>query len=75
MTTVPNDEVDIPLQDENTVIPLRGIDIVHLKVDPVDEVESENSQPQVPRRSTGDRRSAIVNDYIVYLQEYEFDIR
>jgi len=28
----------------------------------------------VPRRSTRERRSTIANDYIVYLQEHEFDI-
>jgi len=28
----------------------------------------------VPRRSTRERRLAIANDYIVYLQEYEFNI-
>ena len=28
----------------------------------------------MPRRSTRERRSAIANDYIVYLQEHEFDI-
>jgi len=42
-------------------------DIVHPEVDLADEVEPENCQSQVPRRSTRDRRSAIANDYIVYL--------
>ena len=28
----------------------------------------------MPRRSTRERRSAIANDYIVYLQEYKFGI-
>jgi len=28
----------------------------------------------MPRRSIRERRSAIANDYIVYLQEHEFDI-
>ena len=28
----------------------------------------------MPRRSARERRSVIVNDYIVYLQEHEFDI-
>ena len=28
----------------------------------------------MPRRSTRERRLAIANDYIVYLQEYEFNI-
>jgi len=74
MTTIPNDEVVIPLQNENTAVPLQGTDTVHLEVDPADEVESKNSQPQVPRRSTRERRSAIANDYIVYLQEHELDI-
>jgi len=29
----------------------------------------------VPRRSTRERRSVIANNYIVYLQKHEFDIR
>ena len=45
MTTVPNDEAVVALQNENTVIPLQGKDIVHSEVDPADEVEPENSQP------------------------------
>jgi len=28
----------------------------------------------VPRRLIRERRSAIVHDYVVYLQEHEFDI-
>ena len=65
MTTVPNDEVVVPLQNENTVVLLQGTDTVHPEVDPADEVEHENSQPQVPRRSRK-RRSAITNNYIIY---------
>ena len=75
MITVPNDEVVVSLQDENIVVPLQGTDTVHPEVDPTDEVEPENSQPQVPTRSTRERKSVIANDYIVYLQEHEFDIR
>jgi len=75
MTIVPNDKVLVPLQDENTVPSLQRTYTVHPKVDHADEVEPENSQPQVPRRSTKERRSVIANDYIVYLQEHEFDIR
>jgi len=74
MTTVLNDEVVILPQHENTVVPVQGTYIVHPEVDPSDEVESENSQPLVPRRSTRERISAIANDYIIYLQEHEFDI-
>ena len=75
MTTVPYDEVVVLPQHENIVVPLQGTNIVHSEVDPADEVEPENPQPQVPRRSTRERRSAIANDYIVYLHEHEFDIR
>ena len=71
MTTVSNDEVVVSLQNENIVVLLQGTDTIHPKVDPVDEVKSENSQPQVPRRSIRGRRSVIANDYIVYLQEHE----
>ena len=74
MTIIPNDKVVVSLQDENTVASLQGTSTVHPEVDPADEVEPENSQPQVPRRSTKERRSAIANDYIHYLQEHEFDI-
>jgi len=75
MTIVPNDKVVVPLQNKNTVVPLQGTNTVYPEVDPTDKVEPENSQPQVPRRSTKERRPVIANDYIVYLQEHEFDIR
>ena len=74
MTTVLNDEVVVPSQHENTVVPVQGTNIVHPEVDHADKVEPKNSQPQVPRRSNRERRSAVTNDYIVYLQEHEFDI-
>jgi len=45
VTTVPNDEVVVPLQNVNIVIHLQGIDIVQPELDPVDEVKIENSQP------------------------------
>ena len=68
MTNFPNDEIVVPLQDENTVTLLQGTNTIHPEVDP------ENSQSQVPRRSIRERRSAIANDYIFYLQKYEFEI-
>jgi len=71
MTIVPNDKVVVPLQNENTVASLQGTYTVHPEVGPADEVEPEYSQPQVPMRSTRERRSVITNDYIVYLQEHE----
>jgi len=74
MTIVPNNKVVVPLQDENTIASLQSTYTVHPEVDHADEVEPENSQLQVPRRSTRERRSVIANDYIVYLQEHEFDI-
>ena len=46
MTTVPNDEVVVLLQHENTIVPLQGTDIVHPEVDSADKVEPKNSQPQ-----------------------------
>jgi len=52
MTTVPNDEVVVPLQNKNIVVPLQGTDTVHPEADPAGEVELENSQVQVPRRSS-----------------------
>ena len=38
MTTVLNDKVIVPLQNENIVVPLQGTFTVHLEVDPADEV-------------------------------------
>ena len=72
MTIIPNHKVVVPLQDKNTVVPLQGADTVYSEIDPTDEIELENSQPQVPKRSTRERKSTIANDYIVYLQEHEF---
>ena len=46
---------------------MKGTYIVHPEVDPADEVELENSHPQLLKGSTRERRSAIANDYIVYL--------
>src|SRR4051794_23271870 len=41
----------------------------------VPEEQPQQPQEQVPlKRSTRDRRSAISSDYIVFLQEHEFDI-
>ena len=52
---------------------------IHIPTQNQDDVQEEQThQPQeeeVPlRRSTRERRSAISNDYIVFLQEHEFDI-
>ena len=52
MATIPNNEVIVLPQHENTVVPLQDIDIVHLEVGPTDEIKSENPQPQVPSIST-----------------------
>jgi len=64
MTIVPNDKVVVPLQDENIVASLQDTYTVHSEVDHAGEVETENSQSQVPRRLTRERRSVIANDYI-----------
>jgi len=37
MTTVPNDKVVVPLQNENIVVLLQGTDTVHLEVDHTDD--------------------------------------
>jgi len=39
MTIIPNDELVVPLQDENIVVPLQDTDTVHHEVDPADEVD------------------------------------
>jgi len=40
MTIIPNDEVIVLLQYENTVVPIQGTNTVHHEVNPADEVES-----------------------------------
>jgi len=75
MIIVLNNKVVVSLQDEITVASLQGTYTVYPEVDHTDEIEPKNSQPEVLRRSTRERRSVIANDYIVYLQEHEFDIR
>ena len=75
MIIVLNNKVVVSLQDEITVASLQGTYTVYPEVDHIDEIEPKNSQPEVLRRSTRERRSVIANDYIVYLQEHEFDIR
>jgi len=42
MRIVPNHEV-VPLQYENTVVPIQGTNTVHSEVDLADEVEPESS--------------------------------
>lgn len=41
---------------------------------PIDDVNVEPPQPVALRRSQRERRSAITDDYVVYLQESDFDI-
>jgi len=43
MTIVPNNEVVVLHQHKNIFVPLQGIYAVHLKVDPAEEIEPENS--------------------------------
>ena len=43
---------------------------------PIHEEEKQQPQLEVPlKKSTRERRTAILDDYIVYLQEHEFDMR
>ena len=68
------ESVSLPhvVQDNNMDI------LIHIPTQNQDDVQEEQTQqPQeeVPlTRSTRDRRSAISDDYIVFLQEHEFDI-
>ncbi|KAK8948501.1 hypothetical protein KSP39_PZI005632 [Platanthera zijinensis] len=68
--------VDAPLQD-TILVPLHGADTSHQNIElpPTDTLEPEHPPPQVPlRRSNRERRSAISDDYEVYLHEHEYDI-
>jgi len=77
MANVKNDEVIVSLQHESMFVHLQSTITVHPEVELnlVNEVKPEDPQTQVPpRRSTRERKSAIVNEYVVYLQEHELNI-
>ena len=66
-TNLEQDNVDfIPIQNEK--IPIQNEDIVH-------EEQTQHPREQMPlRRSTIERRSAISDDYVVFLQEHGDEI-
>ena len=46
-------------------------------MEPIQVHQEVTQQPQVQvqlRRSTRERRSTILDDYVIYLQEHEFDM-
>ena len=53
---------DVSAQENNEVLPQEPI------------VQTQQSQEVPLRRSTRERRNAILDDYIVFLQEHEVDV-
>ena len=68
LVAIDNDQVQVPIPD---IIQDANPAIQEL----IPEVQTQQTQEEVPlRRSTRERRNAIPDDYIVFLQEHEFDI-
>ena len=74
MITVPNDEIVVLFQYENTVVPLQDTYTVHSKVDSAAEVSLKILNHKFLDGSNRERKSATAHDYIAFLQEHEFDI-
>ena len=67
--------MDIEIDEVFTPIVKYDVTTKHPSVPDLLPIDVETPQVQVPlRRSTRERRKAISDDYIVYLQKYEFDI-
>ena len=73
---ISHDQVFIPSHGEMAnPVPQDNIEILLDQVQNIQEDQAQQPQEPVPlRRSTRERRSAIPNDYIVFLQEHEADI-
>ena len=71
-----HDQVFIPsLGEMANPVPQDNIEILPDQVQNIQDDQAQQPQEPVPlRRSTRERRSAIPNDYIVFLQEHEADI-
>ena len=73
---IDNDQNQVIIPD---IVPITtpGLDIVNISPTEAVVPEEQTLQPLEPvplRRSTRERRSALSDDYIVFLQEHEFDI-
>ena len=78
--TFEDERVNLPIMDIEsdevfTPIVQQDVTMEHPFVSDLSSTNVETPRVQVPlRRSTGERRKVIPDDYIVYLQEHEFDI-
>ena len=71
--TIQNVQPIIEIVDTLEVLPTQVMEPIQVH----EEVTQQPQEPQVQvslRRSTRERRSTILDDYVVYLQEYEFDM-
>ena len=67
---------DDTIQNVHSIIEIPPAQVMEL-IQVHEEVTQQPQEPQVQvplRRSTRDRRSTISDDYVVYLQEHEFDM-
>ena len=76
-------QVPIPIIDQETNLKQNNVDLIPIQnekipiqnEDIVQEEQTQQPQEQMPlRRSTRDRRKAISDDYVVFLQEHEDEI-
>ena len=76
---IDNDQAQVPIpdivQDANPDI-LDNVQVLPVQNEElIPEVQTQQPQEEVPlRRSTRERRNAIPDNYIVFLQEHDFDI-
>ena len=71
--TIQNVQPIIEIVDTLEVLPTQVMEPIQVH----EEVTQQPQEPQVQvslRRSTRERRSTISNDYVIYLQEHEFDM-
>ncbi|RVW13644.1 Retrovirus-related Pol polyprotein from transposon TNT 1-94 [Vitis vinifera] len=74
--TIQNVQLITEIQDTPEISPTQVMEPIQVH----EEVTQQPQQPQQPqvqvplRRSTREKRSTILDDYVVYLQEHEFDM-
>ena len=67
--------IEDPQVVDNLPVDEVNLDILEFNEQPVDQHDPpENVEPTL-RRSAGERKSSISNDYVVYIQESNFNVR
>ena len=68
---LPVDEVTLDMPKLNE----QHLDIPELNEQPIEQHDPQKNVESTLRRSTRERKSAISGDYVVYLQESDFNVR